>query len=158
MATSPSTDNYSVLKGTVTFDAVDLGNVSKITLTPSFDTLDHFSSRSGVKSLDKQVVVSKKLEIALTLDEWSESNVRLAILGSATGTINIFALAEREGELIITGTNEVGQKYVWTLPSVSFKPSGSLDLISDEWATMEITGTVNLVADSFGTVAPVTAP
>jgi hypothetical protein len=154
MAASPSVDNYSVLKGTVTFNAIDLGNCTKITLTPTFDTLDHFSSREGVKSLDKQVVVSKKLEIAITMDEWSESNLRLAIMAADTGSpINIFSQSEREGPLVITGTNDVGVKYTWTLPSVSFKPSGSIDLISDEWATMEITGTVNIVSGSFGTVA-----
>jgi hypothetical protein len=36
---------------------------------------------------------------------------------------------------------------------VSFVPSGSINLISEEWATMEITGTVNAVAGVFGTVA-----
>jgi hypothetical protein len=88
------------------------------------------------------------------MDEWSEHNVRLAVMGPAAGTINIFSEPEREGAIVITGTNDVGQQYDWTLPSVSFIPSSSINLISgDDWATMEVTGTVNAVAGVFGTVA-----
>lgn len=39
-----------------------------------------------------------------------------------------------------------------TLPSVSFGPSGSLNLISDEWGQIEITGEVLTVNGSFGTL------
>jgi hypothetical protein len=84
------------------------------------------------------------------------TNVRLAVLAAATGSpINLFSQSEREDDLVITGTNEVGIPYVWTLPSVSFLPSSSLNLISDEWGTMEISGTVNAIAGVFGTVAAV---
>lgn len=153
MATAPNVSNYSVLKATVTFEAAALGNCTEIELTPEFETLDHESSQTGVKSVDKSVVVSKKLTLRIVMDEWSIENVRLAILAAASGSpINIFSQAEREGEIIITGTNTVGETYTWTFPSVSFLPSSSLNLISDEWATMEITGTVNAVADVFGTV------
>lgn len=154
MATSPNVSNYSVLKATVEFDSVDLGNCTQIELTPEFEKLEHFSSMTGVKSVDKTVVVSKKVSIRLVMDEWSEANVRLAILAAATGTpINIFSESEREGDLVVTGTNTVGEAYVWTFPSVSFIPSASLNLISEEWATMEISGTVNAIAGVFGTVA-----
>lgn len=155
MAASPSVLNYSVLKATVEFNGVAIGNAPEIELTPEFETLDHFSSMAGVKSIDKSVVVSKKLSLRMVMDEWSEANLRLAILGPTSGAIDIFSEAEREGDVVITGTNDVGIKYEWTLGSVSFLPSSSISLISDEWGTMEVTGTVNLVADSFGVVAAV---
>jgi hypothetical protein len=151
--TSPSIYNYSVLKATVTFEAVPLGNVSEIELTPENENLDHQSSMSGLKFVDRTVSISRKLTLRLVMDEWSDHNVRLAVMGPETGTINIYSEPEREGALVITGTNAVGQMYTWTLGSVSFIPTGSLNLISDEWATMEITGTVNNVAGIFGTVA-----
>jgi PKD repeat protein len=106
-----------------------------------------------LKQVDRTVSVSRKVTIRLVLDEWSDFNVRLATMGPASGTINVYSLAEREDDLVITGTNSIGQKYTWTFPSVSFVPSGSINLISEEWATMEITGTVNAVAGVFGTVA-----
>jgi hypothetical protein len=157
MATSPNVVNYSVLKGIAVFDSVDLGNVTEIEITPDFGKLDHNTQRAGVKSVDKTVVISKKVNIRLVMDEWSEANVRLAVLAAATGTpINLFSQSEREGDLVITGTNEVGIPYLWTFPSVSFLPSSSLNLISDEWGTMEISGTINAIAGVFGTVAAVT--
>lgn len=156
MATSPNVANYSVLKGIAVFGGVDLGNCTEIELTPDFGTLDHFSQRAGVKSVDKSVVISKKLAIRIVMDEWSEANVRLAILAAASGTpINVFSQSEREDDLVVTGTNSVGIPYVWTFPSVSFLPSSSINLISDEWGTMEISGTVNAIAGVFGTVAAV---
>jgi PKD repeat protein len=106
-----------------------------------------------LKQVDRTVSVSRKVTIRLVLDEWSDFNVRLATMGPASGTINVYSLAEREDDLVVTGTNSIGQKYTWTFPSVSFVPSGSINLISEEWATMEITGTVNAVAGVFGTVA-----
>lgn len=156
MPASPSVDNYAVLKATTTFEATALGNTPEIELTPEFETLDHESSQAGVKSIDKTVVVSKKVSLRIVGDEYSEHNVRLALLAAATGSpINIYSQAEREGEIVITQTNQVGPKYVVTLPSVSFTPSGSFPLISDEFGTWEIVGNVNAVAGVFGTIAAV---
>jgi hypothetical protein len=153
MPASPSIYNYSVLKATVTFEGTALGNCTEIELTPEVETLDHISSMAGIGQVDRTVILSQKLTLRIVMDEWSEHNVRLAVMGPAAGTINLFSEPEREGTIVITGTNDVGQQYDWTLPSVSFIPSGSMNLISDEWATMEVTGTVNAIADVFGTVA-----
>lgn len=150
---SPSIYNYSVLKATTTFNGVALGNCTEIEMSPENESLDHQSSMSGLKFVDRTVSISRKLSIRLVMDEWSDHNVRLAVMGPETGAINIYSEPEREGDLVITGTNAVGQKYTWTLASVSFIPSGSINLISEEWATMEITGTVNAVGGIFGTVA-----
>jgi hypothetical protein len=73
MATSPNVVNYSVLKGIAVFDGVDLGNVTEIEITPDFGKLDHNTQRAGVKSVDKTVVISKKVNIRLVMDEWSEA-------------------------------------------------------------------------------------
>lgn len=145
--------DYSVLKATLTFEAVSLGNCPEVELTPEFEILDHFSSQTGVKSIDKSVTVSQKLSLRIVMDEWTAHNVKLAMMANPTGSpINVYSQAEREGEIIITGTNTVGNTHTWTFPSVSFQPTSSINLISEEWATMEITGTVNSVAGVFGTM------
>lgn len=149
---SPSIYNYSVLKATVTFESTALGNVTEIEISPEDEELPHYSSQAGLKFADRTVSVSRKLNIRLVMDEWSDYNVRLAVMGPESGAINIYSLAEREGALVITGTNSVGQKYTWTLGSVSFRPTGSINLISEEWATMEVSGTINAVGGIFGTV------
>lgn len=151
---SPSIYNYSVLRATLTFDGTALGNVTKCTLTPDNTTLEHRSSMAGIGLVDRTVATGRKLSIALTGDEWSEFNMRLATMSPASGAMNIYTESEREGPLVVTGTNDIGQKFTWTLPSVSLLPSGSIDLIGeDDWSTYELEGTVNAVAGVFGTVA-----
>ena len=152
MAASPSITNYTVGKGICMFATQDLGNAPEFVFTPELESLDHFSSRAGVRTKDATYVIEKKGSIRIVLDEWSEFNLRLAILAASTGAIEVFASNSREGALVFTGTNEIGPKYTWTFPSVTFIPSGDIGLISDEFNQIELAGTVNAVAGVFGTV------
>lgn len=150
MATSPSVLNYSVLKGIAKFtptDGVqrDLGNAPEVELTPEVTKLDHFSSRSGVKSKDKSVVTEKTLTLRIVLDELTRENVRMQLMGGVSdtsGEFGIFADSEITGAFEFTGTNDIGSKIFLELPDVSFGPSGSLNLISDEWGQVELTAEV----------------
>jgi hypothetical protein len=69
MPVSPSTDNYYVGKGKISFKAVgdpdfrDIGNVSSLETAPNLTTLEHFSSREGVKKKDMEVVTEKKMTV-----------------------------------------------------------------------------------------------
>ena len=69
MPVSPSTDNYYVGKGKLSFKPTgaptfrDLGNVTELETTPNLTTLEHFSSREGVEKKDKEVVTEKKLTV-----------------------------------------------------------------------------------------------
>ena len=69
MPVSPSTDNYYVGKGKISFKAVggttfrDLGNVSSARNHANITTLEHFSSREGVKKKDMEVVTEKKMTV-----------------------------------------------------------------------------------------------
>jgi hypothetical protein len=55
MPVSPSTDNYYVGKGKISFKPTgavsfcDIGNVTELETTPNVTTLEHFSSREGVR-------------------------------------------------------------------------------------------------------------
>ena len=166
MATSPYTGNYSVLKGIVKFTPTggserDLGNAPEIELTPAVEKLDHFSSRAGVRSKDRSVVTEKTVTLRIVLDELTAENLRMMLLGDAitTGTsgnpgFGIGAESEILGAISITGTNDIGSKIHLALPNVSFGPSGSLNLISEEWATIEVTAEVfwDETNGNFGTV------
>jgi len=154
MAVSPSTDNYYVGKGKISFKAVDemtfrdLGNVSSLETTPNLTTLEHFSSREGVKKKDKEVVTEKKMTVTMVMDEWTADNLAMALLGDvdtdADGNkvIDIFSRNSFEGELKYEGTNEIGPQMDITLFRVVFKPGKSLNPISDEWGNIEIEGEV----------------
>jgi hypothetical protein len=165
-----SIDNYTVGKGIVSFkkvggaDYVDMGNCTEFEFTPEIEKLDHFSSREGVRTKDKSVVLQKSGTVRLVLDEWSVDNLKLAVLGSSAvvggaDVIQIFDQSSVSGSLKFTGTNDIGPKYEWVFSAVDFIPSSALNLISDEWGTIELTGECAAVSGSFGTITElVTTP
>jgi hypothetical protein len=152
MPVSPSTDNYYVGKGKISFKPVgqmtfrDLGNVSSLETTPNLTTLEHFSSREGVKKKDKEVVTEKKMTVTMVMDEWTADNLAMALLGDVetdsdgNKVIDIFSRNSFEGELKYEGTNEIGPQMDISLFRVVFKPGKSLNPISDEWGNIEIEG------------------
>ena len=160
MPVSPSTDNYYVGKGKISFKPVgsatfrDVGNVTELETTPNLTTLEHFSSREGVKKKDKEVITEKKLTVRMVMDEWTAENLAMALLGEVTTNvagdkvIDIFSLNTFEGELKYEGTNEIGPQMDIDLFKVAFKPGKGLNPISDEWGNIEIEG--EALADATG--------
>src|SRR3954465_9200635 len=152
MPVSPSTENYYVGKGKLSFKPTgattfrDLGNVTELETSPNLTTLEHFSSREGVKKKDKEVVTEKKMTVTMVMDEWTSENLAMALLGDisvdANGNkvIDIFSRNSFEGELKYEGTNEIGPQMDIDLFRVVFKPNKSLNPISDEWGNIEIEG------------------
>jgi hypothetical protein len=152
MPVSPSTGNYYVGKGKISFKPTgaatfrDLGNVTELETTPNLTTLEHFSSREGVKKKDKEVVTEKKLTVRLVMDEWTAENLAMALLGDVSvdtngnSVVDIFSRNAFEGELKYEGTNEIGPQMDIDLFKVAFKPGKSLNPISDEWGNIEIEG------------------
>lgn len=164
MTTSPSVNNYSVLKGKVFFTPDgggerDLGNAPEIEFTPTVDTLEHFSSREGVRTKDREVTLEKSAELRIVLDEITAENLALMLLSSsvytASGAQKEFTImpdSEIKGVVRVEGTNDIGTKIDALFPSVTFRPTAGLGLISDEWGQIEITGEVLAVDGNFGTM------
>ena len=155
-----SVNNYTIGNGVASISAdgmswTDLGNCSKFEFTPNIEKLDHFSSRSGVKTKDLTVVLSKSGTLSLTLDEITVENLMLAVFGAA-GTsgvdIEILAADTIVKHVKIVGDNDVGNSYTWTFPSVSFIPGQAFNVISEEWQTIDLEGEVAKSGGSFGTI------
>lgn len=152
--TSPNTGNLQVGKGIVSFkkegsaEYRDLGNVSALTVTPDLTTLEHFSSREGVKKKDLTIIIEKKSTVVMTLEEFTPENLAMGLLGAvdlaAVGgpEVEIFSENAINGALRFVGTNEVGPKITIDLWNVSFLPNGDINFLSDEWNNMELTGDV----------------
>lgn len=157
-----SVDNYYIGKGIVSFKKagvggayVDMGNCPTFEFTPELETLDHFSSRAGVKSKDKTVVISKKGTLKLVLDEWTPENLAIALLDDtySTGAIEIFGGTSVKGSVKLVGSNDIGQQFTVEFLNVEFIPSAALSFITDEWGQIELTGQVEVDGTgSFGTV------
>ena len=83
-----SINNYTVGKGIVSFRKdgagayADMGNCTEFEFTPELEKLDHFSSREGVRTKDKSIVIQKSGTVRLVLDEWTRDNIALAVLGT----------------------------------------------------------------------------
>lgn len=83
-----------------------MGNVSKLELTQSAETLEKRSSMSGARGILKRVVTGTTSELGLTLDEFDPENLALALLGSVS------AFSQSSGtatDTAITGTVKKGQ-------------------------------------------------
>jgi len=167
--TSPNVDNYWIGKGIIKFQPdgstgyVALGNAPEVEYTPAVDVLDHFSSMAGVRSKDRKVVREKSANIRIVLEEMTPDNLGLAFMGTVTDptapatepyTIDIFSLSEIKGALRYVGQNDIGPRIQVDLPNVSIIPTSSINLISEEWASMEITAEVLIdgTTGKFGTV------
>jgi hypothetical protein len=158
--TSPNVGNLQVGKGIVSFKKEgeatfrDLGNVTELVITPDMTTLDHFSSREGVRKKDLVVILEKKATVKLTMEEITAQNVALMVLGAvdeaAVGgpEVEIFSSTAVNGWLKFTGTNDVGPKITVDLYNVSFTPSGDFSLISDEWNNLEVEADVQVSSTS----------
>jgi len=151
---SPNTGNYQVGKGIVSFKKSgaatyrDLGNVTSMVITPDMTTLDHFSSREGVKKKDLTIITEKGLTVKIVMEEYTAENMAMMLLGTvneaAEGgpTVQIFDQNEVTGALRFVGTNEVGPQVQVDLWNVSFQPDGDFEVISDEFNNMEVSGNV----------------
>ena len=164
MPAAPSIDNYYIGKGKVFWTPDggaerELGNVPEFEFTPALEKLDHYSSRGGVRTKDRSVVLEKSATVRIVMEEWSVENLQMTLMGGAAAddgsgnmTFDLLAQDELRGALRFEGANSVGPQVTITLPLVSFKPSSAISPITDEWGTLELTGEVLTSAGSFGTV------
>ena len=154
---APNTDNYQVGKGIVSFDPgstgtfIDLGNVAELEYTPTIEKLDHFSSRAGLKTKDKSIVISRSGTLRILMEELTANNLAMLLMGTvdedAVGgpTVDIFQTDSVSGAVKFVATNDVGPRWDLNFYSVEFSPSGSINPISDEWNQIEVTGEVLMV-------------
>ena len=164
MPAAPHIDNYYIGKGKVFWTPEggverDLGNIPEFEFTPELEKLAHYSSRSGVRTKDREVVVEKSATLRLVLEEWSLDNLVMALMGSTPAAnidgnqeFNLLAVDEVRGRIRFEGANSVGPQVTITLPLVAFTPSSSINPISDEWGSLEVSGDVLVSGGVLGTI------
>jgi hypothetical protein len=113
MATSPSTDNYTLGKGIVYFNKKDsttglytgerdLGNAPAFTFNIAIEKLEHYSSRGGLRAKDKEIISQITPGVSFTLDEINAENLALLTLADVTTVTQVGA----------TKTDEVHKAYL----------------------------------------------
>lgn len=148
---SANVAEYYVGKGIVTIQPdgevtwFDVGNVPEFEFTPTVEELEHFSSRSGLRTRDLTIVLERGGDLRMMMEEWTSFNMQIILLGEEVITadlhqIEIMSLGQYSAAVRFQGQNTVGPKWNFHFHKVDFLPSGSLNPISEEWANMEVTG------------------
>lgn len=97
----PRTEDYNLGRGVLYFAPLingvpgayrDLGNAPEFTISLEVETLEHQSSRQGLKITDKEVTISQKVNLSLVLDEINHENLALLLSGEK-GTVTNAAVA-----------------------------------------------------------------
>ncbi len=136
----------------------DLGNVPEFEFTPEIDRLEHFSSRSGIKTKDKDVVLEKSGTLRIVMEELTADNLALSLMGKVTTNtagnkvIDIMSEDIIAAKVRFVGTNTVGRQATWDFERIEFAASAATNPISDEFMQFEVTGEVIAVNGKFGTV------
>lgn len=155
---APSVNNYQIGKANVYFTPVGgarrhVGNVPSANFEIAPDKLDHFSSMAGIKKKDFSAVLSVTGTLTLTLEEINADNLALALLGSDPAADNttegdgniafiIGAVESVSGRVEVIGSNDVGPKWTYDFPSVTFTPSNAVDFIGEDFSGLQIEGDV----------------
>jgi hypothetical protein len=159
---SPNVNNYAVGKGVLLAKKEGdtlyryMGNVTAMELSPTLETLDHFSAMAGIKSKDKTVILSAGGELVITMEELTADNLALFLLSDVDMTdpdmpvLDIFSEDLVSAAVKYIGTNEIGPRWLMEFNKVDFVPSGTFNPISDEWASLEVTGQLATSGGSFG--------
>jgi hypothetical protein len=144
--TSPNVDNYYIGKGVVQFllegttEWRDVGNVPEFEFTPAVEKLDHFSSRTGVRTKDRSIIIEKSAVARLVMEEWTPANLALILLGSVaalkTATVGA-VVGTGNGTLTIFGASPNADVGTYT---VRFLTATTFEVEMPDGTTIEGTG------------------
>lgn len=105
----PNTSDYILGRGIVYLAELsndlpvnfrDVGNATEFNMTVEVETRDHQSSRAGLRVTDKEVVLSQKVNISLTLDEISFNNLAEFFAGETASYDNPAADVQAKHALV----------------------------------------------------------
>lgn len=134
----PQTEDYNLGRGTVYFALLDgttklpisyrdLGNAPEFSIAVETETLEHQSSRQGLKITDKEVLISQKVTLSLTLDEINFQNLALLLSGTAHDDQGPSPATENGA---IDGTNGDGMVVLDWIPAAKVELGKWYDLTS----------------------------
>jgi len=142
----PSTDNYTIGKGRLSAaefsggspsSYVDLGNAPSVEIELTVERLPHYSSRSGMKTKDKNPIITTEYVVTFVLDEFATINIQKFLMATHSGGIvNMFGNVEGEFALRFVEDNPAGDNRIWHFWRGTLAPNGAMQLIGDEWRQM----------------------
>lgn len=117
----PDTEDYNLGRGIVYFAPIDaagkptiwrdLGNAPEFNISVEVETLEHQSSREGLKIVDKEVIISQEISVSFQLDEINFENLALFFSGEKNTHVNVSVAGFVEFEMVKDGDLELGRWY-----------------------------------------------
>jgi len=113
---SANTNDYVIGRGIIRLASIDattglplglrdLGNCPEFKTNMTSEELKHFSSRQGLKVVDKRVTISQEINFTFQLDEISQQNLAFAFVGTNASVTNP----------AVAGVGAIGDKQTLTL-------------------------------------------
>lgn len=162
--TSPSTNLYQLGRGIISLAVfsggapgsyTDVGNCPSFSVEVTEEKLPHYSSRTGTKTKDKEVVIETGYTLTFDLDEISILNLKYFVKGtSSQNKVYANQSLDREFAIKFVTDNPAGPNEIWYFWRVTLTPNGPFSLIGDEWSTLSFSGeglsdTVNHASSSY---------
>lgn len=138
----PNTSHYQVGGIKIILGGLDLGNVAGFGIDPSnVEVLQHFSSRTGARKVDRQVVVQKRMTFRATLDEHQADLYAKYFMGAAKTSDRVLPLTNplAETNCVITYLNESGTIWTYSHTKVTVRPAAAMDFGDfSDWVGYEV--------------------
>ena len=132
----------------------DVGNAPELNFNIDIETLEHFSSRSKLKSKDLEVILQVSPKVNFVLEDMKPENLSLAFLGTSTvvGDVTTINIADEPNTMVAlryVSDNPIGPAFEFNAWTVMLKPEGDIALIgADEISKLGFTG--EILADEAG--------
>lgn len=120
----------------------DLGNVVTSEITPDITYLDHYISYAGDRRKDKTVAVTKSLNIPITLDEFSATNLEYFFGARASGKSTrkrVFSMDTLpvEGAGVLVFWTDIGKDFMYVIPKCALRTEGAaLSFNAEDWSNL----------------------
>lgn len=130
-------------RGVVALDGVSLGNVPALTLSIAVIEYLRYSvtTTDPVPTLDSIAQVPGRVEVTMTITEYSAANLRTLTGGDGAGISEVVADLDQEYEITFDGVN-CDSGYDFDFVGYRFVPlhSVALGIIDDGYSAAELTG------------------
>lgn len=166
---SPNVSNYYVGKGVMSVQLPGDANYIEIGNVPSFEflakptLLPHFSSMTGISVKDLVAVTRKEATLTIVMEEFTGRNLAMMLMATNSfaepgGNVTMDFLSDTivHSKVKFRGTNTIGPNWEAIFPNVILTPAKAINMISEQWGAMELTGDV-LADPSTGFFGTITA-
>jgi len=144
-------------------DWTHIGNVQDWSITPNPTVIKHKNTQGPLKRIDLVVPILVEMTFATKLDEWTEDNLLMALLGETdTDTVGSFlkiGVTVVRRQMKFVGANAIGPRYEVILPNVFINAKDTLSFLgSDDFASIPLSGDllIDATLNAFGTVRSLT--